>query len=127
MQYRENGLRHCRERIRMILVIGGAFQGKTAYVQNRFGDTVTVINNYQERIRSQLQEGLEPLAEAEELLRERQGQQLVLISDEVGYGLVPVDAFERKWREAVGRVNCYLAQRAEEVVRVVCGIETRIK
>lgn len=34
---------------------------------------------------------------------------LVLVSDEVGSGIVPIDAFEREFREKNGRVNCYLA------------------
>ena len=52
---------------------------------------------------------------------------LVIISDEIGYGLVPVDVFEREYREKSGRVNCYLAEKADQVIRVVCGIGSRIK
>lgn len=51
----------------------------------------------------------------------------MVISAEVGYGLVPIDAFERKYREAVGRVNCYLAGEAEQFYRVVCGEGERLK
>jgi adenosylcobinamide kinase/adenosylcobinamide-phosphate guanylyltransferase len=52
---------------------------------------------------------------------------LVIVSDEVGYGVVPVDSFERAWREKVGRVCTYLAANSTRVVRVVCGIGTVIK
>lgn len=108
----------------MILVIGGAFQGKTEYVRENFGDSKKVINHYHLKVKEQLHEGKDPLKEAEALLMEN--KDCVIISDEIGYGLVPVDAFERQYREAAGRVNCYLAKRAEQVVRVVCGIGTRI-
>ena len=53
--------------------------------------------------------------------------QIVVVTDEVGYGIVPMEAEERAWREACGRVCTVLAQQAEEVVRVCCGIGRRIK
>ena len=48
-------------------------------------------------------------------------RELILICDEVGCGLVPVDAFEREYREAVGRICTVFARRADRVDRVVCG------
>ena len=59
------------------------------------------------------------------LMNRRKG--LVLISDEIGYGLVPVDAFERKYREAHGRLMTDLEAKAQRVDRVVCGIGTRLR
>ena len=53
--------------------------------------------------------------------------ELVIVSQEVGYGVVPVDAFDRKYREAVGRVCTKLAAYSSKVTRVVCGIGTVIK
>ena len=50
----------------------------------------------------------------------------MVICDELGCGLVPMDAFDRKYREACGRVSCYLAGQAEQVIRMVCGIPGRI-
>lgn len=64
----------------------------------------------------------------EEAKRKFSGQdKLIIISNEVGYGLVPVEAFEREYRETVGRVNCFFAGEAEQVIRVVSGIGKRIK
>lgn len=51
----------------------------------------------------------------------------ILITDEIGYGIVPLDPFERAYREAVGRICCVLAAEAQEVWRVVAGIGMRIK
>ena len=51
----------------------------------------------------------------------------VVVSEEVGYGLVPVDAFEREYREAVGRICTKLASGSHKVTRVICGIGTVIK
>ena len=54
-------------------------------------------------------------------------REIIIVCDEIGCGLVPVDAFEREYREAVGRILSALAGEAERVDRVVCGIGTRIK
>ena len=51
----------------------------------------------------------------------------ILVTDEIGYGIVPMDLFERDYREQTGRVCCELAARAEQVWRVCCGLGQRIK
>lgn len=51
----------------------------------------------------------------------------VLICDEIGSGIVPMDPREREWREAVGRILCRLTAQAQEVERVLCGIAIRLK
>lgn len=52
---------------------------------------------------------------------------LIFICDEVGNGIVPVEKKERDYRECVGRVLCVLAEKAERVERVHCGISQKIK
>ena len=49
-----------------------------------------------------------------------------ILYDEIGCGLVPIDAFEREYREAHGRIMTELAARAKRVDRVICGIGTRL-
>lgn len=115
----------------MILIIGGAYQGKTEYAEN-LGNKYKIINRYHLRVKEQLMTGQNPIDEAERLMNnadncEESGSELIIISDEVGYGLVPVDKLEREYREQSGRVNCYFADKARQVIRVVCGIGTRIK
>lgn len=51
----------------------------------------------------------------------------IVITDEIGYGVVPVEASLRAWREETGRLCCELAAQAEEVWRVCCGIGQRLK
>lgn len=51
----------------------------------------------------------------------------VIVTDEIGSGIVPVSGEERYWREETGRICCCLAALSEQVWRVVCGIGTRIK
>ncbi len=56
-----------------------------------------------------------------------ENRNLVITMDEVGNGVVPMEYSERAYREIVGRLGCRLAQQAEEVYVVVCGIAKRIK
>lgn len=52
---------------------------------------------------------------------------LIVISDEVGSGLIPLSPKDRCFREDVGRVLCETAGKADRVVRMVCGIPCVIK
>ena len=49
------------------------------------------------------------------------------MTDEIGYGIVPMDLFQREYREKTGRICTELAERSEEVYRIICGIGMRIK
>ena len=51
----------------------------------------------------------------------------MLICDEVGCGVTPLDRGEREWRELVGRICCELAEGAQAVYRVRCGLGERLK
>ena len=70
---------------------------------------------------------LAPNAEDLEALARRLSDYPVVIATEVGGGVVPADPAERAAREAAGRLSCLLAQRAQTVVRVFCGIPTVLK
>lgn len=61
------------------------------------------------------------------LLAEELARMDVVIATEVGGGVVPVSRPERDAREAAGRLSCLLAQRAETVIRVFCGIPMVLK
>lgn len=51
----------------------------------------------------------------------------ILITDEIGYGIVPIDPMEREFRELTGRICCHLAAEADQVWRVTAGIGIQIK
>ena len=50
-----------------------------------------------------------------------------LAATEIGGGVVPMDADARAQREAAGRLSCLLAERADTVVRVCCGLPQLLK
>jgi adenosylcobinamide kinase/adenosylcobinamide-phosphate guanylyltransferase len=52
---------------------------------------------------------------------------LVAVTNEVGYGIVPASPMARFFRDCVGRVNQRMAEAAAEVYLVVSGIPVRIK
>jgi len=52
---------------------------------------------------------------------------VVIVSNEVGGGVVPENALARAFRDVVGRANQMLADAAEEVFLVVAGIPVRLK
>lgn len=126
----------------MQLIIGGAFQGKKDYVkamegfeekEMRDGANVSYedifscrcLYHFHEWIRERILEDRDLSGLEEEL--SGKNPDIVLISNELGYGVVPVDAFDRKYREAVGRVCTRMAAAAKRVVRVTCGIGMVIK
>ena len=108
----------------MIFIFGGAYAGKEMYAKREFPDK-KIIRDIHLIIKSEMENGKNALDATERLLS--QNTDAIFISNEIGCGIVPEDKFEREWRETVGRINCYLAEKAERVIRVVCGIGMTIK
>jgi adenosylcobinamide kinase/adenosylcobinamide-phosphate guanylyltransferase len=52
---------------------------------------------------------------------------VVVVSDEVGFGVVPESAGTRRFRDELGRLNQAFAAVADEVSLVVAGIALRLK
>ncbi len=126
----------------MKMIIGGVFQGKTAYAQSLTGipkeqmtDGTTckfeeifqtpVIYHFHEYVKRLIKEEKDYLDLPRQLIKKNPN--LVIVSNELGYGVVPIDAFDRKYRETTGRICCMLAQESDEVYRVICGLPQKIK
>lgn len=84
-----------------------------------------IVNHLQRYIRERLQHGNDPEAAIMAFLVEY--PDCIMICDEIGNGIVPIEAEERIYRERTGRMLEQLAAQADEVVRVVCGIGLKIK
>ena len=87
--------------------------------------TAKAVRHFHSFIRRELDEGGSVRDLAEIIWKEN--PDLIIVTDEVGYGIVPMDAKDREWREACGRVCTKLAAHAAQVVRVCCGIGTQLK
>ncbi len=125
----------------MKMVIGGAFQGKHAYAERTFGITegwvdglncpmedifsCSGIRHFHEYVRRLVQEKKDYQEFVKELFLKN--PDICVVVNEIGYGVVPMDRFDREYRETVGRICEQLAAGSEEVHRVMCGIGTVIK
>lgn len=126
----------------MILIIGGAFQGKLDFAMKRFGaagdDVYTcsedcaelksekrIIYGYHRLVLAQMRQQLDSLGFIDEnAFRLRD---CIIIADDISCGVVPVDEERRLWRENVGRTLNYLAKNSDEVYRIFCGLEMKLK
>ena len=109
----------------MILIIGGAYQGKADFAKTLAAEEHLLLNVH-ERIRADLAEG-KSRDETETALWGQIDGESVLTADEVGCGVVPMEAFERQYREITGRILCGIAKKADTVYRVMAGIPVKIK
>ena len=108
----------------MKLYIGGAYQGQEELAASE-NPGAEIINEFHEKVREAILKGEDPRMFAHGVCLEK--PDAVIVSNEVGAGIVPMEASERAFREAVGRALCVIAQASDEVTRVVCGIGVRIK
>lgn len=136
----------------MRLYIGGFGQGKLEYVLEQYKEVENlvldgaelgnaretgqmlcgkyegkqvILNHFHLWVKKLLEEQKEVKKEAEALLENIPG--IVIISDEIGNGIVPVEPFERKYRDCTGEILIDLAKKAERVERILCGLGQVLK
>ena len=126
----------------MVVILGGAFQGKLAYAQEHCGigpedvftcsddrmelDTAKRCIDHLERFAlACVRGGAEPKEKMKKMLPELAGS--VVICEDIFCGVVPVDPEMRAWREATGRMMNELCRHADRVVRLFCGIPQVLK
>lgn len=86
---------------------------------------LNLITNLQEGTKSLILKNINPLeyfTSKIEALRN-----CVITGDEICGGVIPVDSFERKWREHTGRLYQYLASESDIVDRIFAGLAIRLK
>ena len=125
----------------MVLIFGGAYQGKLDFAMKKFNIKDTDIftctedsfPDFSKKIidRAELfflkcvKDGIEPrdiLCENINMLQDK-----IVIARDISQGIVPIDSVQRAWREASGRAMMSLAGDAEEVYRVFCGLSEKLK
>ncbi len=109
----------------MRLIIGGFAQGKTTYAKERYPGEGEIFDDFHLWFKERIQSGGEPEKEIERIIDESPG--IIIVSDEIGSGVVPVSAEDRNYRERLGRCLTELAKRSESVERVFCGLGQRLK
>ncbi|MDE7122564.1 MAG: bifunctional adenosylcobinamide kinase/adenosylcobinamide-phosphate guanylyltransferase [Oscillospiraceae bacterium] len=127
----------------MKLIIGGYAQGRLAYALKKYHLTERDVFDLEILENSDFWKEKKIIYHAEnfvticlrnhqDILQEIQKklpdfQDKIIITQEVGCGLIPIDPDERQWREAVGQMNQLLAEYAESVERVCCGLGMYLK
>ncbi len=123
------------------MIIGGYAQGKLNYVLQKYKsktkicvgtiptdellEGTVIIHQFHNWVKDRIAKGGCPEKEIEVFLEKC--PDCIIISDEIGNGIVPMDAGEREYRERTGRILTELAVRAEEVERVICGLGQKLK
>ena len=117
----------------MDLVIGGAFQGTLSWAAREYDlkpeelcDLAAEEPRAGARCCFHLEELTRRDADAARYLPQLLAADVV-VSREVGSGVVPMDAGERDWRERHGVLLQELARRAVHVRRVFCGLTEELK
>lgn len=125
----------------MHLIIGGAYQGKTEYAKAHFAlkdeDIFTCTENREPDFSAPcvrhleeyallcLRRGQEPLSCL--LEKENEWKHCIFLCNDISCGVVPIEQELRLWREAVGRMVCWLSTHAESVTRLFCGLPQVLK
>ena len=106
----------------MIFVTGPLYAGKKTYIKKALGLT-------DEELAAKAVWDVQDLAGSDlpDQLADRLCRYEIVIATETGAGVVPLDPDERARREAAGRLACYLAERADRVIRVCCGLPQVLK
>ena len=116
----------------MTLITGGAYSGKTEFAIKKFNIKSTDIIDGAECSLEQV--FVCRAIRNFQLLVKRFGTndgaaltRTIIITNEIGSGIIPMEKSERIWREETGRACCAAAGFSDLVVRMCCGIPTAIK
>jgi len=108
----------------MKLIIGGAYQGKRQYALKHYGDQI-IIADFHLKVLDWIKDDIDPVKHIQDKLSDYRNK--VILCDDISCGVVPTDPLMRKWRESLGHTLALLTKESEEVVRVFCGIGTKLK
>ena len=124
----------------MHLIIGGRYMGKLNYARALYGEISVCDLSAEEpesmfaaRAAVNIQDGARSILKRGERVRDffeansSRMDDKILIGDEIGSGIVPMEPFERLWRDETGFLYQFLAARADLVDRVWAGIPCRLK
>ncbi|MDD6979395.1 MAG: bifunctional adenosylcobinamide kinase/adenosylcobinamide-phosphate guanylyltransferase [Firmicutes bacterium] len=123
----------------MILIFGGAYQGKLNYAKANFNvDTIWdcsagAVPNFEADcicgIEGYVMECAKSGEDPRKCFEENRDlwQNSVLVVTDTSQGVVPIDRTVREFREMNGRLLLWLAGEADRVIRVFCGIGKDMK
>lgn len=120
----------------MILIIGGAYQGKLDFAKNQFGITEIDIHtcaageiDFSKRCIYKIEEFTFAHSDPISYFKSNREhwENSILVCEDIFCGVVPMGAENRAWRQRTARLCQYLAAEATQVSRIFCGLEQRLK
>ena len=120
----------------MILIIGGAYQGKLTFAKDAFGvmdaDVFTCGSgeiDFSKKCIYKVEAFCYAHPDPVEYFRQNreQWQDSILICQDIFCGVVPMGAENRAWRQKTGRLCQFLSKEASQVSRIFCGLEQQLK
>ena len=120
----------------MILIIGGAYQGKLDFAREAFGITDADVHtcgggeiDFSKKCIYKIEEFTYGHPDPIGYFREHRAEweDSILICQDIFCGVVPMGAENRAWRQNTGRLCQYLSREARHVSRIFCGLEQRLK
>lgn len=121
----------------MILIFGGAYQGKLDYALKRWAVTEAevfycsdedttmpgdkkIVYEIDRWILALVRNQIDVAGKIKDFIAEN--KDVIVICNDISCGIVPLGEDMRAWREETGRGMAVLAQQSNEVVRLFCGI-----
>ena len=120
----------------MILIIGGAYQGKLTFAKEAFGITDADIHicgtgeiDFSKRCIYKIEEFTYSHSDPVSYFQTHREywQDSILVLQDFFCGVVPMGAENRVWRQNTGRLAQYLSKEAQQVSRIFCGLEQKLK
>lgn len=124
----------------MILIFGGAYNGKLKFVKEKYNindEDIFFCTDEHLELDKKVLCGVHVFTRAcvlnkrnsLEILEDNLGylKDKIIICDEINSGIVPIEKQNRVWREETGRALQLLAKRSSSVYRIFFGIEEQIK
>lgn len=124
----------------MILVFGGAYNGKLSYVKEKYdldnedifycnSDNIDlekkVICGFHMFVRNMILENKKPLEYIKNNMERLEDK--IIITDDIGLGIVPIEKIDRLWRDEHGRCIQYISSNSKKIIRIFLGIEKVLK
>lgn len=124
----------------MILVFGGAYNGKLAYVKEKYNIDEEdifyctlgnldldkkVICGLHIFVREMILNDKDPLEYIKNNIEKLEGK--IIITDDIGMGIVPIEKRDRMWRDIHGKCIQYISLNCIKVIRIFFGIEKVLK
>jgi len=124
----------------MILIFGGAYNGKLEFVKEKYNidnEEIFFCSDQYLKFDKKVLCGLHVFTKAcvlneinsLEILEKNLNslKDMIIICDEINSGIVPMEKLNRAWREETGRALQFLTKHSSSVNRIFFGLQEKLK